>query len=157
MNKLSRPNRKGVKMLDKITINLIVEDVNETMEFYRDILTCFELVECDPKEGPLDWAMVKCENVQLMFESKSSISKVIPSFKNNKNGGSLVVYIELDDVKSLYQSIKDKVNIIRDPFCTNYGMLEFIVQDCNGFFIVFAEWIGIRDFFSRSVKKKEIV
>jgi len=40
----------------------------------------------------------------------------------------------------LYDRIKDKVTIIKDLHTTHYGMVEFIIKDCNGFVSVFAEW-----------------
>ena len=133
----------------------MVEGVNRTVEFYRDILTCFELVDSEPASGSLEWAMLRCGEVQLMFESRKSLSKVIPLFKDKEIGGSLIIYIELSNIKSLYYRIKEKVKIIRDMYATDYGMLEFIIQDCNGFVLVFAEWVGIKDFYEKTVKKKE--
>jgi len=128
-------------MLKKITPNLMVEDVNYTVDFYRDVLGCFELVSSDPKEGRLDWAMVACEDVELMFQSRKSLSKSVPVFEDIKIGGSLVIYIEMEDVEELYDRIKkDKVTIIKDLHTTHYGMVEFIIKDCNGFVLVFAEW-----------------
>jgi len=142
-------------MLKKATPNLMVEDVNRVVEFYRDILTCFELVDSEPVSGSLEWAMLRCGEVQLMFESRRSLSKIIPLFKDKEIGGSLVIYIELSNIKSLYYRIKDKVKIIQDLSATDYGTLEFIIQDCNGFVLVFAEWVGTKDFFEKTVKKKK--
>jgi len=142
-------------MLKKATPNLMVEDVNRTVEFYRDILTCFELVDSEPVSGSLEWAMLRCGEVQLMFESRRSLSKIIPLFKDKEIGGSLVIYIELSNIKSLYYRIKDKVKIIQDLSATDYGTLEFIIQDCNGFVLEFAEWVGTKDFFEKTVKKKK--
>ena len=78
------------------------EDVNRTEEFNRDILTSFELVDSEPVSGSLEWAMLRCGEVQLMFESRRSLSKIIPLFKDKEIGGSLVIYIELSNIKSLY-------------------------------------------------------
>ena len=36
-------------------------------------------------------------------------------------------------------------------------MREFSIQDCNGFIITFAEWIGVKGFFENLVYHKELV
>lgn len=127
-------------MLKKLTPNLIVDDVNETIKFYQDTLGCFELVTTDPKSGQFDWALMRCEDVELMFQSKKSISEKIPKFKSQQTGGTVVIYIEVDLIEPLYNWIKDKVKIIKELHDTRYKMREFLIEDCNGFVLVFAEW-----------------
>jgi hypothetical protein len=39
----------------------------------------------------------------------------------------------------LYESTKDKVQIIRHLYPTFYGTYEFSMKDCNGLVLVFAE------------------
>ncbi len=126
-------------MLKKITPNMMVEDVNKTVDFYRNILCCFELIVSDPKKGQFDWAMIACEDNELMFQSRKSLGKSIPGFKDIKTGGSMVAYIEMEDVEELYNRIKDKVTVIKDLHKTHYGSTEFIIKDCNGYVLVFAE------------------
>lgn len=40
-------------MLEKLTPNLMVEDVNETIDYYKDVLG-FELSMTNPKEGTFE-------------------------------------------------------------------------------------------------------
>ena len=61
-------------MLKKLTPNIMVEDVDETVKFYKNILTCFELVDSDQREGKSIWALVKCGSAQIMFEAKESMA-----------------------------------------------------------------------------------
>ena len=77
------------------------------------------------------------------------IPELVPNGMNKKLKDVLPIY------KSLYHRIKEKVKIIRDLYTTEYGTLEFIIQDCNGFALIFAEWVGIKDFYEKTVKKKE--
>ena len=127
-------------MLRRLTPNLMVEDVNKTVQYYEEILACFELVAVDPKKGKYDWAMMRCEDVEIMFQSKDSLIKVIPELNKNEMGGAFVLYIEVEEIGSLYARIKDKVKIIKGLHTTPYGMNEFIIQDCNGFILVFSQW-----------------
>ena len=129
-------------MLKKLTLNLIVEDVNETIDFYQSILGCFELIDTDPKKGKFEWAMMRCEDLEIMFQSKSSLVERIPKFRDLGSGGTFIIYIEVDNLEYLYAWRKDKVKIIEEPHITPYKMKEFLVEDCNGFIITFAQWIN---------------
>ena len=118
---------------------MMVEDVNKTVDFYKDILCCFELVASNPRKGKFEWALVTCEDNDIMFQSRSSLSKSIPEFSNKEIGGTLVTYIETENITEIYNRIKNKVKIIKDIYKTNYGAVEFIISDCNGYILVFAE------------------
>jgi len=126
-------------MIKKITPNMMVDDVNKTVDFYKDILCCFDLVVSEPEKGPFDWAMVSCEDNELMFQSRESLCESIPLFKDIKSGGSMVVYIEMEDIEECYNRIKDRVTIIKDLQRTECGTVEFIIKDCNDYILVFAE------------------
>ena len=65
-------------MLKRLTPNIIVEDVSKTVNFYKDILVCFELVDYELTKGKLDWALLRCGDVQIMFESRESLADSIP-------------------------------------------------------------------------------
>lgn len=126
-------------MLKKIIPNLMVEDVNSTIDYYENKLGCFELISTDPDEGQLDWAMMRSENVELMFQSSKSMGEVIPDFAGKKQGGTFVIYIEVDDIEELYEMLKDVVEIVKELHLTPYGMQEFFVRDLNGYILVFAQ------------------
>jgi len=127
-------------MLKKLTVNLVVEDVNKTVEFYESILGCFELVATDPKTGKYEWAMMRCEDLEIMFQSKESLIDKIPRYKDMKAGGTVILYIEVDKIEELYEWVRDSVKIVKELHDTPYRMKEFLVEDCNGFIITFAEW-----------------
>jgi len=121
-----------------VTPELVVEDVNATMAFYCDVLG-FESVITVPEEGILDWALLKKGNVQLMFEAQRSIIKELPAFKDMPIGGSLLLYIDVDEVQKFYEQIKQQVDVLREPHGTFYGAREFAIRDINGYVLLFAE------------------
>jgi len=59
--------------LKSLTPNLMVNDVEETIEYYTDILG-FTLLMTVPETGKLDWAMVKRNDVVIMFQSSKNKS-----------------------------------------------------------------------------------
>ncbi len=133
-------------MLKKLTPDLMVKDVNKTVDFYKEILG-FEFVMGVPKDSqevtmemPKDkqliFAAMKCGEVEIMFDN---ISGDIPLFKDMDIGGSLTLYIEVDNIKELFEKLKGKIEIVKELHDTFYGMQEFYIKDCNGYVLEFSE------------------
>ena len=138
-------------MYKKLTTNMMVEDVNRTVDFYSEVLGfdflmgvpegSQEIVTAKQKEQALGFAMVKCGNVEMMFQAKKSLTREIPEFDGAKIGGSLTFYMEVENIKELYEELQGKVTIIRDLQTTFYGMREFYIRDCNGYVLTFAQGV----------------
>ena len=84
--------------LNKLAPNLMVEDVNRTVEFYQEVLG-FEFVMGVVEEVQeiltsyqgdrlLDYAMVKCGDVEMMFQAKRSLTDAIPALKEKEISGT---------------------------------------------------------------------
>ena len=91
-----------------------------------------------PEEGDLIWAMMSCENVTFMFQTFDSLGDEIPDISRN-DGGSLLFYIQVKEIRKLYDRIKDKVKVIKGLETTFYGATEFSILDNNGYVLTFAE------------------
>jgi len=91
------------------------------------------------QDRSLDYAMMKCGEVEVMFQAKRSLAEALPLLRGREIGGALTLYMELDSVSKLYAEIKDTVTIVKDPHTTFYGMQEFCIEDCNGYILAFAE------------------
>lgn len=124
--------------LQSLTPNLMVEDVNKTIEFYTDILD-FEVLQTVPEEGVLEWAMVCRDDVSLMFQKKESIKGEYPALKDKQGGGALTFYIKMEGLESMYQEIKNDAHIIKEMHKTFYGANEFAIQDPNSFILTFSD------------------
>ncbi len=140
--------KKENVMYKKLTTNMMVEDVNRTVDFYSEVLG-FELVMGVPENSreivttrqkgqALGFAIMKCGNIEMMFQAKRSLTEEIPELSGMDIGGSLTFYIEVQDVKGLYTKLKDKVTIVKDMQTTFYGKQEFYIRDCNGYILTFA-------------------
>ena len=124
--------------LKKLTPNLMVEDVNETVTFYQDVLG-FALLASVPEEGQFNWAMMQHDAVEIMFQSRASLTEDVPLFKDKAIGGSLTLYIDVEDIKGLYGQVQNRVAILHEMSTTFYGTREFTIQDCNGYGLTFAQ------------------
>ena len=125
-------------VLKKLTPNLMVEDVNETVTFYQDVLG-FALLASVPEEGQFNWAMMQHDAVEIMFQSRASLTEDVPLFKDKAIGGSLTLYIDVEDIKGLYGQVQNRVTILHEMTTTFYGTREFTIQDCNGYILTFAQ------------------
>ena len=126
--------------LHKLTPNLMVEDVNATLAYYQDVFG-FELQQSVPTEGQYDWASTRCGEVELMFQSRSSLGKDLPDFQALPIGASLTFFIALQGIQELYERIRGRVELVDELHETFYGMREFAVKDLNGYILAFAEAI----------------
>ena len=124
--------------MNNLTPNLMVEDVDRTIRFYRDILG-FELSLAVPGEDGYEWAFMKCNDVELMFQSRFSLVEEMVALKDLKIGGSFTLYFEIAGIEDLYAKVKEKAEIVLDLHPTFYGMMEFAIKDCNGYILVFSE------------------
>ena len=135
--------------LNKLTPNLMVEDVNRTVEFYHDILgfefvmgvieELQEILTSYQQDRSLDYAMMKCGNVEIMFQAERSLASALPVLKGKEIGGTFTLYMELDDVSDLYARVKGTVTVVKDLHTTFYGMQELYIKDCNSYILAFAE------------------
>jgi len=124
--------------LETITANLMVPDVDKTVAFYRDKLG-FETVVTVPDQAPLEWAMLKRDDVVLMFQETGSLTGEYPVLKDRAPGGGLSLFVNVSNVDGLFAALRDTVEVLKEPHTTFYGMREFAILDCNGQVLTFAQ------------------
>jgi lactoylglutathione lyase len=129
---------RGNFMLKKLTPNLMVEDVAQTLTFYKDVLG-FEVVMTLPEAAPFNFAIVSRDGVELMFQSRESLSENVPALTGSPIGASQTFYIEVTGINDLYEQIRDKVEIVVDLHTTFYGTQEVYFRDINGYILSFSE------------------
>jgi len=128
----------GSTMLKKLTPNLMVDDVQQTLAFYHDVLG-FNVLMTLPDHPPFDFAIVQRDQVELMFQSRTSLSENVPALTGHPIGASQTFYIEVDGLTKLYENLRDQVDIVVDLHTTFYGTQEFYFRDMNGYILSFAE------------------
>jgi uncharacterized glyoxalase superfamily protein PhnB len=124
--------------LRKLTPNLIVDDVNAAVDFYRGTLG-FELVASVPESGTYVFALLKSGGVELMLQTGESVVEEVPSMRGRLAGTGAALYIDVDDVRALHTALAGKVGLIKDLSPTFYGTLEFSFTDPNGYIVTYAE------------------
>ena len=123
--------------MDSLSPNIFVDNMNETIDFYQSI--GFQLVMTVPEAGedPI-WAMLTNGGVTVMFQTFGSLAEELPEISRN-NGGSLLFYIKLKNIRAFFEEIKDKVKVLKGLEATFYGATEFSILDNNNYVLTFAE------------------
>lgn len=116
-------------MTTKIVPMIHVPDVASTVDWYMSI--GFKVIDIGELDGDAAWALVSLGDGRLMFSTGGK-----PSSEHRRE---FDLYIYVDNVDELAMSLKPKVEVVEDLHDTFYGMREFIIRDCNRFWITFAQ------------------
>jgi uncharacterized glyoxalase superfamily protein PhnB len=118
---------------NKVVPMFHVPDVRRTVEWYRGI--GFDLtVSYGDNAGGESFAMMSFGAGEVMFSSGGRLSS------HHRRDADLYVY--RNDVDTLYERLKDRVEIIEGPHNMFYGMREVLVRDLNGFWITFGQQLS---------------
>lgn len=113
-------------------------DVGGTMRWYEQKLG-FE-GHPFPENEPHAFCILVRDQIEIMLQRIDGYQK--PDLYNERRGGVWDAYIRMRGVKEFYESIHDKVEILRPLEKQFYGDWEFEVKDPNGYVLVFSELIG---------------
>lgn len=122
--------------MKSLSPNIFVKDIHETIDFYKQL--GFGLTTTVPEEGDYQFAMMTCGNVIFMFQTFESLGDDLPVI-SRQNGGSLLLYIQIDEIQKFYDHINDKVKVVKGLEKTFYGATEFSIEDNNAYLLTFAE------------------
>jgi uncharacterized glyoxalase superfamily protein PhnB len=123
-------------IMESIAPNIYVRSIKETVDFYK--ILSFEVVTTVPEKGDPVFVMMQCGSVTFMFQTFESIENTLPLVSRN-DGGSLLLYIKLKNIRAFFEKVKDKVNVLHGLEKTFYGATEFSVMDNNNYLLTFAE------------------
>lgn len=124
--------------VNKLTPNLVVSDVARTVAFYRDVLG-FQVQMTVPEEAPFVFAILTNGPVEVFANAHGVAADEYPAFRDQKIGGTLTLFMEVNGVEAAYDALKSKVNIVMPLEKKWYGMTEFAFTDPDGYIITFAE------------------
>lgn len=123
--------------METLSPNIFTHDMKATIAFYQ--LLGFKITMSVPEDGEdLVWAMMANGTVTMMFQTYESLANELPEI-SRKDGGSLILYINLKNIRSFFEQIKDKVPVLKGLETTFYGATEFSIKDNNGYVLTFAE------------------
>lgn len=108
---------------------LPVSNLNKSIEFYRHHFD-FRVEVLWPDDHP-SFAIIQRDQTQIGFT-------VVSDTESNPIGYA-ELYIQVTDSKSLYETLKNSLDIEWGPEIYSYGRREFAVRDPDGYLIIFTE------------------
>lgn len=125
-------------MYKEATINIMVENVFATVQFYEEQLG-FQKIVCVPETGEkLNFAIVKRDTITIMFQEKNNLIEEYPSLKVEEIKPTFTLFITVSHIEKLYEELKDKVEVAKELHQTFYGRREFAIFDNNKNILTFA-------------------
>lgn len=119
-------------MYESVTTNIMVKNVKETIAFYENKLG-FQKVLSVPEEGEvLDFAILNKDNISIMLQEQENLINEYPTLKTNHIIPTFTLFITVQNVKKLYEELKNKVVMAKELHKTFYGKDEFAIFDNNG-------------------------
>lgn len=124
--------------ITKLTPNLIVSNVEQSVAFYRDVLG-FTVAMTVPDAPPLVFAGVTSGDVEVFFNAPEAAFEEYPAFRNLPLGGTLTLFFEVTDIEEAYATLAPKVRVVMPLEKKWYGMTEFAFLDPDGYVITYAQ------------------
>jgi len=120
--------------------NLEAISIAETIAFYCDTLG-FEVTSVYPDADEPIWCAVKRGEALIMF-SQAHKHEHEPGEEHDHPESPVMtgsLYLYPDDIDTLWEQIKDRVEVAWPIQDRDYGIREFGIQDPNGYILSFGE------------------
>ncbi|MGA2414357.1 MAG: VOC family protein [Candidatus Sulfotelmatobacter sp.] len=123
----------------KLTPNLVVRDVEASLNFYRTILG-FQLGFTVPDQPPYVFGSVTSGGVEIFFNDQKAVLQDYPALGAKPIGGSLTLFIEVEGIEEVLAAVQKggaKITMpLKDQF---YGMREFAFEAPEGWVVTIAQ------------------
>ena len=125
----------------KLTPNLVVRDVEASLNFYRSALG-FQLGFTVPDQPPYVFGSVTSGGVEIFFNDQKAVLEEYPALGSKPIGGSLTLFIEVKGIEGVLAAVQKsgaKITMpLKDQF---YGMREFAFEAPEGWVVTIAQRI----------------
>jgi uncharacterized glyoxalase superfamily protein PhnB len=123
----------------KLTPNLVVNDVEASLNFYQTVLG-FERGITVPEQAPYVFGSVTSGSVEIFFNDKKAVETDYPPLVARAIGGTLTLFLEVEGIEEVLSRIEKSSARIVMPLKTQfYGMREFAFEDPEGWVVTIAE------------------
>jgi uncharacterized glyoxalase superfamily protein PhnB len=121
----------------RVAPTLIVERIEPSLEFWVNRLGFTKAVEI-PGEDGLVFAMLVNDNVEVHLQTRATAAKDMPYLSDCRMPPSAFLYIDVEDVRALFEKLKD-CDVILPLEKTFYGATHFFIREPGGHVLGFSE------------------
>jgi uncharacterized glyoxalase superfamily protein PhnB len=122
--------------LNKLSPVLVVDAIEPCLAFWTDRLGFARTVEV-PEGDRLGFVILVKDGIEVMYQSRDSVRKDIPSLADSPAGGTNL-YIEVTDVAAVERAVKG-LEIVVPRRKTFYGADEIGVREPGGNAVIFSQ------------------
>ena len=123
--------------MKKLTPVLVVDEIEPCLAFWVDRLGFQKTVEI-PEGSKLGFVILQKDGVEVMYQSRESVEKDIPSMVPERGGHPIGLFVEVSDVAAVERALEG-MEIILPRRRTFYGMDEVGAREPGGNSVVFAQ------------------
>ncbi|MEW5848105.1 MAG: VOC family protein [Myxococcota bacterium] len=120
--------------LNKLAPILVVDAIEPCLSFWTDRLGFKKTVEV-PEGGHLGFVILAKDGVEIMYQSRASITKDIPALSSHVT--STLLYLDVTGFAELEAALKG-VDVVQPKRQTFYGATEIWVREPGGNVVGFA-------------------
>ncbi|MEO6222834.1 MAG: VOC family protein, partial [Vicinamibacterales bacterium] len=115
----------------------LVGDIASTMRWYQTNLGFH--ADPFPESAPHAFCILSRNDVEIMLQLRAGYQK--PDRYNDREDGVWSVYLRMEGVRALFLALSERhaVRVLEPIHRQPYGETEFIIEDPNGYTLVFAE------------------
>jgi uncharacterized glyoxalase superfamily protein PhnB len=123
--------------MNKLTPVLIVDEIEPCLPFWVDRLGFEKTLEL-PEGSRLGFVILKKDGVEVMYQSRESVEKDVPSLVPERGGHPIGLFVEVSDVDAVERALGG-FEVILPRRKTFYGMEEVGVREPGGNSVIFAQ------------------
>jgi uncharacterized glyoxalase superfamily protein PhnB len=124
--------------LTDLTPNLITNDIDRALTFYRDVLG-FDVVATVPEEPPLLFVWVKRDDVNVFLNDARAVHEETPVGSLVVGQSGVALFIHMEGIADWWEQMQHKTHVVMPLKDQWYGQTEFSITDPDGYVITFAE------------------
>ena len=133
-----RPGEENKPVIKKSTPVLFVEEIEPCVKFWTERLGFQKTVEV-PEGNKLGFVILVKGNVELMYQSYSSVEKDVPAMAQIVRKGPTFLYLEVEDLEAVKAAIKG-VEVTMPERTAFYGAREIGIREPGGHYVTFAQF-----------------
>jgi lactoylglutathione lyase len=124
--------------LTGVTPNLVTDDINRSLAFYRDVLG-FSVTTTVPEQAPFVFVWLQKDDVNVFLNDAAAVKHETPDVPMAVGQSGVALFIAMEGIQDLWTLVKDRARVVMPLKDQWYGMTEFSVVDPDGYVITFAE------------------
>ena len=124
-----------------VTPNLLVQDIDRSTAFYRDVLG-FRVKQTVPDAAPFVFVWLERDGVPVFLNDPKVADHDYPEASRRPAGGTATMFFVVADVDGFHATVAPRARVIMPLKTQFYGMREFAIEDPDGHILTFAERVA---------------